>query len=207
MGYGSWLEASAAYPLGASASADVQAAFGASGDSLIFYLQLDDGLGGLTIVNLADNSLQRETFVDVQLAALSGSGEHLSLAYRDGRAQVISTDDGAIIHQLRADASALRKLHYRPETATLITAAGSELILWDAEAGVVDQRFAGDRPLVDFSLSRDGRRILTADASGAYWLWQVESAEELVARVAAEHQPRELTCDERERYLAAPLCE
>ena len=199
--------ASAAYPLGAGGSADVQAAFSASSEGLIFYLQLEDGLGGLTIVNLADNSVRRETFVDVQLVALSAAGEHLSLAYRDGRVQVISADSGAFIHQLRADASDLRKLHYRPESGTLVTAAGTALFLWDAEAGAVDQRFAGDRPLVDFSLSRDGRRILTVDDRGAYWLWQMESAQELLARVAAEHHPRELTCDERERYLVAPLCE
>lgn len=199
--------ASAAYPLGDSASVDAQATFSATGDRVVFYVQLDDGLGGLTTVNLADNSVRRETFVDVQLAALSGSGEHLSIAYRDGRVQVISTESSAIIHQLRINASDLRKLHFLPESATLVTAAGSQFIFWDAEAGVVDQRFAGDRPLVDFSISRDGRRILTADESGAYWLWQMESAQDLLKRVAKEHRPRELTCDERERFLVAPLCE
>ena len=178
-----------------------------TGDGVVFYVQLEDGLGGLTTVNLADNSVRRETFVDVQLAALSAAGEHLSLAYRDGRVHVLSTDSGAVIHQLRADASDLRKLQYGPERATLVTAAGSALALWDAEAGIVDQRFAGDRPLVDFSLSRDGRRVLTIEDNGAFWLWQLESAEDLLARVAAERQPRELTCDERERYLVAPLCE
>ncbi len=199
--------ASAAFPLGAGASVDVQAAFSGSGDRLIFYVQLEDGLGGLTTVKLADNSVRRETFVDVELAALSAAGEHLSLAYRDGRVPVVSTDSGTALHQLRAEASDLRKLHYRPETSTLVTAVGSALFLWDVEAGAVDQRFTGDRPLVDFSLSRDGRRILTVDDSGANWLWQLESDEDLLTRVAAEHQPRALTCDERERFLVAPLCE
>ena len=199
--------ASAAYPLGAGDSVDVQAAFSAAGDSVVFYVQFQDGLSGLTKVNLADNSVQRETFVNVQRAALSAAGEHLSLYYRDGRVHVLSTDSGAVIHRLRADASDLRELHYLPESATLATAAGPALILWDAEAGVVDQRFAVDHTIVDFSFSRDGRRILTADESGAYWLWQLENAEELLARVAAEHRPRELTCAERERYLVAPLCE
>jgi len=198
--------ASAAYPLGAGA-VDVHAAFSAAGDSVVFYVQLEDGLGGLTKVNLADNSVRRETFVNVQLAALSAAGERLSIAYRDGRVHIVATDSGALIHQLRADASDLRKLHYLPESATLVTAAGSELILWDAVAGVVDQRFAAQHPLVDFRLSRDGRRVLTADESGAYWLWQVESVEELLSRIAADYRPRELTCDERERYLVAPLCE
>lgn len=199
--------ASSAYPLGAGASVDVHAAFSAEVDSVIFYVQLEDGLGGLSKVNLADNSVRRETFVNLQLAALSESGEHLSLAYRDGRVQVSSTESGAIIHQLRIDASDLRKLHYLPESATLVTAIGSELIFWDAEAGVVDQRFAVDDTIVGFSISRDGRRIFTADEGGVYWLWQLESVQELLARIAAEHAPRELTCDERERFLVAPLCE
>lgn len=199
--------ASAAYPLGAGASVDAQAAFSAEGDSVIFFVQLEDGLGGLTKVNLADNSVQRETFVNAQLAALSATGERLSLAYRDGRVHILSTDNGVIIHQLRADASDLRKLLYLPESATLVTAAGSELTIWDAEAGVVDQRLALQNPIVDFSFNRDGKRILTTDESGVYWLWQLESADELLARVARERRPRELTCAERERYLVAPLCE
>ncbi|MCY3916680.1 MAG: TIR domain-containing protein [Chloroflexi bacterium] len=199
--------ASSAYPLGAGARDDVQAAFSAEGERVIFYLQLEDGLGGLTKVNLADNSVQRETFVNVQLAALSGFGERLSLAYRDGRVHVLSTDSAAVIHQLRADVSDLRKLHYLPESATLATAAGPALILWDAEAGVVDQRLAVENPIVDFRFNRDGKRVLTADESGAFGLWQLESAPELLARIAAERRPRELTCGERERYLVAPLCE
>ncbi len=199
--------ASAAYPLGAGAGVDVQAAFSGSGNSLIFYVQLEDGLGSLTTVDLADNSVRRETFVNVQLAALSAAGEHISFVYRDGSAQVVSVESGEVIHRLHVEASDLRELQYLPASRTLVAAAGSALVLWDAEASVVDQRFAGDHPLVDFSLSRDGRRILTADESGAYWLWQVESAEELLARVAAEQRPRALTCAERERYLVAPLCE
>jgi len=196
-----------AYPLGAGDRANVQAAFSAAGDSLIFYVQLEDGLAGLTIVELADNDMRRQTYVDVQSATLASDGERLSLVYNDGRIQVISTDSGAVIHQLLTDASDLRKLQYLPATDTLVAAAGSELILWDAEAGVADQRFAHPHPLVDFSLSRDGERILTADESGAYRLWQVENAEELLARIAMDSIPRELTCDERERYLVAPLCE
>ncbi len=199
--------ARAAYPLGAAAGADVKAAFSADGESVIFFVQLADGLASLTIVDLADNDLRRQTFVDVQSAALASNGDHLSLVYSDGRIHIVSTDSGAIIHQLRPDVGDLRKLQYLPETDTLVAIAGSELIFWDAEAGVADQHFAHPKPLAEFSLSQDERRLLTADESGAYRLWQVESAAELLARIAAEHNPRELTCAERERYLVAPLCE
>ncbi len=203
--------ARAAYPLGTAERADVQAAFSADGSSIVFYLQLEDGLAALTRVDLADNAARRQTFVDVHKAALAEAGERLSLFYRDGRIQVIETSSGAVLHQfrtdVRADASDLRKLHYLSNSKTLVTAAGSELILWDAEAGVADQRLAQPQPLIDFSLSPDGRRILAAGEGGAYQLWQVESAAELLARVEADQPPRALTCAERERYLVAPLCE
>lgn len=196
-----------AYPLGAADRADAQAAFSADGESVIFYLQLADGLASLTIVDLADNDARRQTFVDVHRAALAADGMRLTLLYNDGRAQVVSTVSGAVLHQFRADAGEARKLRYLEDANTIVSAVGSELILWDAEAGVADQRFAQPQPLLDFSVSHDGRRILTTDASGAYWLWQVESAEDLLARIAADFDPRDLTCGERERYLVAPLCE
>ena len=198
--------ARAAFPLGTGDYADVQAAFSADGGSVIFYVQLEDGLAGLTIVELAENEARRQTYVDVQSAALASDGEQLSLVYRDGRIVVVSTNSGAIIHEIDAAASDARKLQYLPESKALVAAINSELILWDADAGAIDQVFAHRLTLVDFSISRDGQRILTADESGVLRLWQVESDQELLARVEADHKPRDLTCAERERYVAPPLC-
>lgn len=196
----------AAYPLGASERVDLQAAFSADGDSLLFYLQLEEGLAGLTTVRLADNEARRMTFVDVKAAALAADGESLSLVYNDGRIEVVATENGAVLRQIDAGARDVVALQYLPSSDTLATAAGSELILWDAEAGVEDQHFAHPRPLVGFSISRDGQSIATADENGAYRLWQAESAEALLARIADRQRPRDLTCSEREQYLVAPLC-
>jgi len=198
--------ARAVFPLGAGDVADVQAAFSGDGGSVIFYVQLEDGLAGLTIVDLAENKARRQTYVDAQSAALASDGEQLSLVYRDGRMVVVSTHSGAVIHKIDAAAGDALMLQYLPESKALAAALGSELILWDADAGAIDQVFAHRQSLVDFSISRDGRRILTADESGVLRLWQVESAEELLARIEADHKPRDLTCAERERYLAPPLC-
>ena len=196
----------AAYPLGASESVDLQAAFSADGESLLFYLKLEESLAGLTSVRLADNEARRMTFVDVKAAALAADGESLSLVYNDGRIEVVATENGAVLRQIDAGARDVVALQYLPDSDTLATAAGSDLILWDAAAGVEDQRFAHARPLIGFSISRDGQRIATADESGAYWLWQAESAEALLARIADRLRPRDLTCSERESYLVAPLC-
>jgi WD40 repeat protein len=195
-----------AYPLGATERAAVQAAFSQGGDSIVFYLQLEDGLAGLTILELADSGVQRQTFVDVQTAALSTDGKYLSLAFGDGRVHIIATESGEVLGQLTVHRPEVRKLQYLPEADALITAAGSELILWDLSAGVVDQRFFHSNPVADFSLSRDGGHILTSD-DGTYRLWQVESAEDMLARIVANYAPRDLTCAEREEYLVAPLCE
>lgn len=198
--------ARAAFPLGTGDYADVQAAFSADGGSVIFYVQLEEGLAGLSIVDLAENEARRQTYVDVQSAALASDGQQLSLIQGDGRILVVSANSGAVIHKLDAEAGDARKLQYLPGSKALAAAIGSALILWDAEAGAIDQLFAHPHRLIDFSVSRDGRRILTADESGVHRLWQVESADELLARIEADHRPRELTCAERERYLAPPLC-
>ncbi len=199
--------ARAGYPLGLPSGAALQAAFSADGDSLVFFVRLADGLAGLTRIDLARNEARRQTFIDVKAAALSVAGDNLSLAHGDGRIEVLSTADGASIHEFRADGGDILKLRYEPATRTLLSASGSDLLLWDAEAGTVDQRFAHAERVMDFSLSGDGRRVLTFDEDGHHRLWQVESADELLARVQARHQPRDLSCAERERYLVAPLCQ
>ncbi len=195
-----------AFPLGVSPGAEIQAAFSDSGDRVFFYVQLAEGLAGLTTVDVSDSVASRLTFVGVDTATLSADGQHLSLAFSDGHIRVISTNSGEVLHEYHSEASDLRRLRFLPENDTVIAIAGSALNLWDAAAGVVDRRFAHPNPLVDFSLSRNGERILTRDESGMARIWRMESAEALLARIAAENKPRELTCSERERYLVAPLC-
>ncbi len=196
-----------AYPLGATAGADLQAAFNKDGDGIIFFLQLEGGLAGLTALELADNSPRRQTFIDVETGQLSADGETLALAFRDGRVHILITETGEILASLPAVPGEVRKLRYLPQANALVTASGAELNFWDLAAGAVDQRFAHPAPLLDFQLSRDGRRFLTIDEGGVYRLWQVESTEELLARIAANHAPRGLTCAEREQFSVAPLCE
>ena len=196
-----------AYPLGVSSGAAVQAAFSESGDRIFIYVQLADGLAGLTTIDISDNSASRVTFVDVDSATLSADGQHLSLAFSDGRIRVFSTISGEVNHEFRSGTTDLRHLRYRPQTDALIAIAGRELMLWDAAAGAVDRRITHRDPLRGFQASADGERILVLDERGALLLWQLESSEALLARIAAESNPRELTCGERERYLVAPLCE
>ena len=199
--------ARAAYPLGAETSAPVQAAFTRDGESIVFYLQLEDGLAGIAKLDLSDNSVSRRTFVGVRGAALAEDGARLSLAFLDGRVQVIATASGEVLAQLPTSAGDASQLLHLPQTNALLAAVGAELILWDLQAGVVQQHFTHTDAVADFSASRDGTRILTVDELGTHRLWQVESDEDLLARVARYYAPRDLSCAEREQYLVAPLCE
>ena len=200
-------EALGAYPLGSAPDAAIDVAFGDSGETLYFFVWFDEGLAGLTAVALADNTVQRHTYVDVAYGELSPDGEHLVLALHDGSLQIIETATGEIVYSLPSAVEKAQDLRYVAEHGLLVTVARRELTVWDVTDGEIDQQFVQPLPITDFSLSEDAARILTRDALGVARLWQIESPAELLQRIAAEHPPRELTCTEREQHLVMPLCE
>ena len=120
---------------------------------------------------------------------------------------MLETASGAVEHHLNAAAIDPRKLYYLPEAGLLFVADGTDLTIRDLAAGEADAILDHSRPLVDFSLSSDGRQILTQDDVGALRLWHLETAAELLARIEALDLPRALTCVERAEYLVLPLCE
>ena len=195
-----------AYPLGAESSKTVQAAFSESGETIIFFVQLELGLAGLTAVELDDNAVQRHTFVDIQHGELSSAGKTLSLALSDGSINIVETSSGDVKHRLPASASSVQKLQYLANADALVAAGGTDLILWDAPSALEDHRFSHPGAVSDFSLSDNGQRILTLNDNGAYRLLQVESPAQLLERIDTIYAPRELTCAEREQYLIPPLC-
>ncbi len=200
-------EALATYPLGGVSALELQAAFSAAGDSLVFFAQLENGLAGLTVTALADDSARRQTFVDVVAGALTADGQFLALALADGSAQIIETASGATVYQLPLAAQSISKLQYRPAENLLVVAAGRALSFWHAPTAMLEVRFSQPAPIVDFQLSGDNRRALTRDAAGLYRLWQSEDPADFLARIEATRRPRSLTCAEREDYLVLPLCE
>ncbi len=199
-------DATGAFPFGA-AFLDLQAVFSAKGETLHFFFQLEGGLAGLTVVNLGEAQAERHAFVDVSLGALTSDGERLALALGDGRVQLIDAADAAVVSEIQPGESPPTALRYLAEAGALVIVSGRELSLWDAKAAALEQRFQHPLPIVEFSLSEDGARILTVDAAGAFRLWAVESPAQLLERVETLHRPRALTCDERARYIAPPLCE
>ena len=206
-----WDAASAAalgaYPLGDVAADKLDLAFSPDGETLYFFVRLQQSLAGLTAVAIADNSVSRRAYLDVAYGELSPDGEFLLLALGDGRFQIVGTETGDILHTLSVKASAIQSLRLLPEQGLLLASSGSDVTVWDTADAAIDQQFISAHALVDFSHSGDARRFLTRDARGVANLWQVESPAELLRRIEANHPPRDLTCAERERHLVLPLCE
>ena len=200
-------EALGAYPLGDVSADKLDLAFSPDGETLYFFVRLEGGLAGLTAITIADNAVRRHTYLDVAYGELSPDGEFLLLALRKGAVQIVGTATGETLHTLPLESAAPQSLRLLPQLGLLLTASGSNLTVWDTAAAAIDQQFLQSHPLADYSFSADGQRFLTLDRSGLARLWQVESPAQLLQRIQADHPPRDLTCAERERYLALPLCE
>jgi len=196
-----------AYPLGDVSSANVDLAFSPDGETLYFFVRLENGLAGLTAVAIADNAVRRHTFLDVAHGELSPEGEFLLLALRAGEFQIVGTASGEILHALPADSAAVESLRLLPQHGQLLASSGTVLTVWDTAAAAIDQQFLHPRGLSAYSHSDDGQRFLTIDETGSARLWQVESPADLLRRIEADHPPRDLTCAEREQHLVRPLCE
>ena len=204
-------EPTTAYALGAApeyARSDrFKVAFSDGGRSLYFFVRLEGGLAGLTVVDLAEDSIQRHSFVDVAHGELAAHGKYLLLARVDGSVQVLDTSSGAILNEYAEVGVIARRLELLEERNWLYAAADNNLLIWDLSSNALVQRIQHPDEVLGFSLSQDGGHVVSVDANGARRLIRVESAEELLDRVRERVRPRELTCAEREQYLAIPFCE
>lgn len=204
-------EPTTAYALGAApeyASSDrFKVAFGDGGGSLYFFVRLDGGLAGLTVVDLEEDSIQRHSFVDVAYGELAAHGKYLLLSRVDGSVQVLDTSSGAILNEYAEVGVLARRLELLEERNWLYAAVDSNLLIWDLSSDALVQRIQHPLQVLGFSLSQDGQHVVTVDANGAHRLIRVESAEDLLDRVRERVRPRVLTCAEREQYLAIPFCE
>ena len=200
-------DALGAFPLGDVSADKLDLAFSPDGESLYFFLRLENGLAGLTSLTIADKAVRRYTYLDVAYGELSPDGEFLLLALTTGGFQIVGSATGEILHTLPVTYSAIQSLRLLPQHGLLLASSGKDLTVWDTAAAAIDQQFLQPHQLVDLGHSADAERFLTRDERGLVRLWQVESPAELLRRIETEHPPRDLTCAERERHLALPLCE
>ena len=189
-----------------AAQATVHIAFNPAGDQLLFFVRLGNGLGSLTRYALQDGTAQRHTFINVDRAELTADGKYLLLSQQNGRVLIIDAANGESLHQLDLGAAGIGKLAYSSRDGILLAAVNDSLQLWDIGSESLLRSFPHPEPVANFNFSSDGRHVVTVDDAGRYRLWQLEAHEQLMSRIAARFRPRELTCAEREQYLALPLC-
>ena len=204
-------EPAAAYTLGLApdyARSDrFKVALSAGGDRLFFFVQLEAGLAGLTVVDREADTIQRHTFVDVAIGDLAANGKYLLLSRGDGSLQVIDTSSGAMLNEYADVGLVTGGIALLEERNWLYAAVDNLLLIWDLTSNALVERIEHPDTVTRFSLSRDGRHVLSQDANGLYRLTRVETADELLNRVRERLAPRALTCAEREQYLAIPFCE
>ena len=189
-----------------AAQATVQIAFNPAGDQLLFFVRLGNGLGSLTRYALQDGTALRYTFINVDRGELTADGTHLLLSQANGRVQIIDATNGESLHQLDLGAAGISKLAFLTLDGVLLAAVNDSLQLWDIGSESLLRSFPHPEPVANFNFSADGQHFVTVDDAGRYRLWQMEAREQLLSRIAARFSPRELTCAEREQYLALPLC-
>ena len=193
------------YALDAPDLAQLEAAFAPDG-SLAFFALLADGKASLTLLSPPETLLSRRTWVGIAGGQLSADGGGLLLRWQDGSRQIIDMASGETIARLPSASQTASHWRYLPERNLAAIATGSALSLWDLPSGELDQRIMHSQAILDFSISDDGQALLIRDAEGAYYLWRLETDDELLRRVEAERNPRQLTCEERLRHLVLPLC-
>lgn len=200
-----------AYPLGVPAGFPlderIDSAISPTGDRLLFFVLLDNGVAGLTEFALDPELIKRHTYVNVEQGALSADGKSLVLTYSDGASEIIDTADGEILYRLERIESGLRRPIYLASAQRLYAIAGNRTLVYDLRTRAIEQTILHPRELIDFSINEAGDAALTVDIGGVYRVWRIESGEHLLGRIASELRPRELTCQEREQYRALSLCE
>ena len=137
---------------------------------------------------------------------LADDGASLALAKADGSIISFDTSDVGLQRRMAGEALAASKVAVLPGAGRLLAAVGNDLLMWHSASGELEARLSHDLPVVGFSYSQDARHFLTRDSDDVLRLWTLESIDSLLGRIESEFSPRQLTCAERERFNARPLC-
>ncbi len=176
-------------------------AFSLDGDLLA--VGTDEGF--VVILTSADLGTWRQLeghVLPVRGLAFSAGGRFLASGGDEGSVHVWDLDKtfGRPL-ALAGHTDAVLALAFDPRGQVLASAGRDrKIILWDVATGLaVGRPFTGHRlPVRSLAFSPDGERLLSGGDDGA-WLWQLgfEAWRERACRIAN----RELTAEERERYL------
>jgi WD40 repeat protein/energy-coupling factor transporter ATP-binding protein EcfA2 len=157
---------------------------------------------GAPCVSLSGGAHERPRYLaperDVTCCVVNPEGTRVYLGYADGAAEVLSPE-GTVLLRLHGHEKAVRWMGSAPDGSRLFTASEDGTIcLWARDGSRMATLRGHLDPLTDVALLGDGQTLVTA-AGPVVWLWP--ATEQGLLELARSRAPRELTPEERERYL------
>ena len=154
-----------------------------------------------------------------QIRQLDGHQGGGSVIFRDdGREMVSASVDsqvvlwdvqkGEILYRFSTHAGGMGKLSLSPDGTLLLGgSADGNGSLWSVDTGQEIRRYSGGF-VFSPNFTPDGRNAVVGLRDGAVELWRIDlTLDELLTWVQANRYIPELTCEQRELYGIAPLCE
>ena len=139
-------------------------------------------------------------------AAFSPNGTRIATASYDKTARIWDAASGRELAILRGHTDRVGSAAFSPDGMRIVTASWDNTArIWDATSGRELATLRGHTGAVrSAAFSPDGTRIVTASSDGTARIYLVR-IEDLIT-LARSRLSRELTCQEREKYLHEPPC-
>lgn len=145
----------------------------------------------------------------VRSAAFSPDGQLIVSSSADNTLILWNAANGQRLRTFEGHTAQVYSAVFSPDGQYVLSGADDRsIILWEIETGTEIQRFTGHGAAVrSVAFSSDGSTVLSGADDNTARLWQVQhTMDELMAWIGENRHIRELTCVERERYDAPPLC-
>jgi eukaryotic-like serine/threonine-protein kinase len=135
---------------------------------------------------------------DVTSAAFAPDSRTVVTTSKDGTARLWDATTGEVRRVLRAHRDVVRTGRFSPDGKWVVTASTDGTArIWKAETGQEWMTLpASQGEMISAEFSADSQRVLTVSTDGVARIWPVDPLP-----IAATRKPRELTADERARFL------
>lgn len=191
-----------------------------SGPSQVSFALVPDGsavlLGGLEgelgLYSLEDGR-QLQSFAGhnarVGTVALSPDGSLAASGADDGSLILWDVATGAELRQFVGHSGAVWSLVWSPTGDRLASGSTDRSVrVWDVASGDEVRLFNGHNGSISgLAWGPEGRFLVSTSIDGTVRVWQSENLADLVAWVEQNRAPAPLSCEQRERYQIAPLCD
>jgi WD40 repeat protein len=145
----------------------------------------------------------------VRSAAFSPDGQLIVSSSADNNLILWNATNGQRLRTFEGHSAQVYSVVFSPDGRYVLSGADDRsVILWEIDTGLEIQRFAGHGGAVrSVAFGPDGRTVLSGSEDNSARMWQIQhTMDEIMAWIRENRHIRELTCVERERYDAPPLC-